>query len=137
VDAYIGDAVLQITKSHTGNFTAGANGTYTLNVTNQGPSTAGAPIIVSDTMVSPESFVSASGSNSTSEWECTFSSPTVTCTLEHALGQWCHHPREWRDRSPPQCGGGHTVEHRERHPGHQHGGGELADLGPPCPKHCE
>ena len=86
VDAYIGDAVLQITKSHTGNFTAGANGTYTLNVTNQGPSTAGAPIIVSDTMVSPESFVSASGSNSTSEWECTFSSPTVTCTLDTPSG---------------------------------------------------
>ncbi len=82
VDAYIGRADLQITKSHTGNFSAGADGTYTLTVINNGPSTAGAPITVSDTMVSPETFVSASGSNSTSEWDCTFTSPTLTCTLD-------------------------------------------------------
>jgi uncharacterized repeat protein (TIGR01451 family)/fimbrial isopeptide formation D2 family protein len=86
VDAYIGDAVLQITKTHSGDFSAGADGTYTLTVTNQGPSTAGAPVIVSDTMVSPESFVSASGSNTTSEWKCTFTSPTVTCTLDTPSG---------------------------------------------------
>ena len=82
VDEYIGDADLQITKSHTGNFSAGADGTYTLTVINNGPSTAGAPITVSDTMVSPETFVSASGSNSTGEWDCTFTSPTLTCTLD-------------------------------------------------------
>jgi fimbrial isopeptide formation D2 family protein/uncharacterized repeat protein (TIGR01451 family) len=82
VDAYIGRADLQITKSHTGNFSAGADGTYTLTVINNGPSTAGAPVTVGDTMVSPETFVSASGSNSTSEWDCTFTSPTLTCTLD-------------------------------------------------------
>jgi hypothetical protein len=38
---------LRLTKSHTGNFTAGANGTFTLSLTNQGTAAngfAGAPI---------------------------------------------------------------------------------------------
>ncbi len=83
-DAYIGDADLQITKTHSGAFSAGADGTYTLTIKNSGPSTAAAPITVSDPMISPESYVSASGSNSTTKWGCSYSSTTltVTCTLE-------------------------------------------------------
>jgi uncharacterized repeat protein (TIGR01451 family)/fimbrial isopeptide formation D2 family protein len=80
-DAYIGRADLQITKSHSGNFSAGADGTYTLTVTNHGPSTAATPITVSDTMVSPEQYVSATGTG----WVCSFTSPTVTCTSSTAL----------------------------------------------------
>jgi fimbrial isopeptide formation D2 family protein/uncharacterized repeat protein (TIGR01451 family) len=79
--AYIGDADLQIVKSHSGDFSAGADGIYTLTVRNNGPSAAGTPITVSDTMVSPEEFVSATGSG----WACTYSSPTVTCTSSTTL----------------------------------------------------
>ncbi|MGD0833546.1 MAG: hypothetical protein ABSA40_03855 [Candidatus Dormibacteria bacterium] len=86
VDAYIGRADLQIVKSHSGDFSAGADGTYTLTVTNNGPSTAGAPITVTDPMVSPESFVSAGGSNALSTWSCGLSGSTVTCTLDALAG---------------------------------------------------
>jgi uncharacterized repeat protein (TIGR01451 family)/fimbrial isopeptide formation D2 family protein len=87
-DAYIGDAVLQITKTHSGNFSAGADGTYSLVVTNHGPSAAGAPVTVSDAIVSPETYVSASGSNASYKWGCSYSSSTltVTCTLETTGG---------------------------------------------------
>jgi fimbrial isopeptide formation D2 family protein/uncharacterized repeat protein (TIGR01451 family) len=80
-DAYIGQADLQITKSHSGNFEAGADGSYTLSVKNNGPSAAGAPITAVDTMVSPETYVSASGTG----WVCSFASPTVTCTMASPL----------------------------------------------------
>ena len=84
VDAYIGDADLQITKTHSGNFSAGADGTYSLVVRNNGPSTAAPAVTVTDPIVSPETYVSASGSNSSYKWGCTYSSGTltVTCTLE-------------------------------------------------------
>jgi uncharacterized repeat protein (TIGR01451 family)/fimbrial isopeptide formation D2 family protein len=83
-DAYVGRADLQITKSHTGNFSAGATGTYSLTVVNSGPSTAAAPITVTDTMVSPEQFQSVSGTG----WVCIESGAplTITCTSSTALG---------------------------------------------------
>jgi uncharacterized repeat protein (TIGR01451 family)/fimbrial isopeptide formation D2 family protein len=81
VDEYIGRADLQVTKSHSGNFSAGADGTYTLTVTNNGPSTAATPITVRDTMVSPEQYVSATGTG----WVCSFTSPIITCTSSTAL----------------------------------------------------
>jgi fimbrial isopeptide formation D2 family protein/uncharacterized repeat protein (TIGR01451 family) len=77
---HIGDADLQITKTHTGNFSAGTTGTYTLTVKNNGPSAASTPITVIDTIVSPETFSSWSGTN----WSCAFSNPTLTCTYSHA-----------------------------------------------------
>ena len=76
VDAYIGDADLQITKTHSGDFSAGADGTYTLSVKNNGPSATGTPITVTDPMVSPEAFVSATGSG----WVCTYSATAVAVT---------------------------------------------------------
>jgi uncharacterized repeat protein (TIGR01451 family) len=73
-------ADLSITKSHTGNFIAGADGTYTLMVANAGPAPSAAPIAVIDTLPAGESYVSASGN----DWRCgdgTGSSlPVVTCT---------------------------------------------------------
>jgi fimbrial isopeptide formation D2 family protein/uncharacterized repeat protein (TIGR01451 family) len=79
--AFIGRADLAITKSHSGNFSAGANGTYTLSVTNNGPSTAASPIVVTDVIPSGESFVSATGTS----WTCPFSAGTVTCTYGSGL----------------------------------------------------
>jgi fimbrial isopeptide formation D2 family protein/uncharacterized repeat protein (TIGR01451 family) len=86
VDEYIGDADLQITKNHSGDFSAGADGTYTLTVKNNGPSTAATPVTVTDPMVSPEEFVSASGGNTTSAWVCGLASSVVTCTLHSVSG---------------------------------------------------
>jgi uncharacterized repeat protein (TIGR01451 family)/fimbrial isopeptide formation D2 family protein len=79
--AFIGRADLQITKSHAGNFAAGANGTYTLSVINNGPSTAASPLVVTDAIPSGESYVSATGTS----WTCLFSSGTVTCTYGSGL----------------------------------------------------
>ncbi len=78
--AFIGRADLQITKSHTGTFAAGANGTYTLSVLNNGPSTAATPV-VTDVIPAGEAYVSATGTN----WTCLFASGTVTCTYGSGL----------------------------------------------------
>ena len=86
VDEYIGDADLEITKSHSGDFSAGADGTYTLTVTNNGPSTAASPVTVTDSMVSPEQFVAASGGNTSSIWVCGLASSTVSCVLHSVSG---------------------------------------------------
>lgn len=71
------DTDLGITKSHTGNFTAGVNNDFTLSVENQGPSNAPAgSVTVTDTLDDDFAFVSASGTG----WNCTESSGTVSCT---------------------------------------------------------
>ncbi len=69
---------LAISKSHSGNFSAGANARYTLTVTNNGPAAVPATylITVTDSLPATENYVSTSGSG----WSCSFSSPTVTCT---------------------------------------------------------
>ncbi len=67
-------ADLAITKSHTGNFTVGVNGTYSLTVTNSGPSASGA-LTVTDPLPAGLGFVSGTGTN----WSCSASGQTVTC----------------------------------------------------------
>ena len=68
---------LSITKSHTGNFTVGQNGEYTLKVKNSptASSTIG-PITVTDTLPPGLNFVSGGGTN----WNCSAIAQTVTCT---------------------------------------------------------
>src|SRR6185437_5677734 len=76
-------ADLKITKTHTGTFTAGTTGAYTLKVTNLGPSAAAGPITVTDTLPAGESYVSVAGTG----FSCSVTSGTaqkVTCT--HAGG---------------------------------------------------
>jgi fimbrial isopeptide formation D2 family protein/uncharacterized repeat protein (TIGR01451 family) len=72
-------ADLTIQKSHTGNFVSGANGTYSITVTNDGPAdsvgTSGSPIVVSDTLPTGESYVSATGTG----WTCSAASQIVSC----------------------------------------------------------
>jgi uncharacterized repeat protein (TIGR01451 family) len=68
---------LSITKTHTGDFTAGRDGTYTIGVHNVGPSDSGTGVVVSDTLPTGEAFVSAEGAG----WICVAADPTVTCTL--------------------------------------------------------
>lgn len=73
---------LTISKSHTGDFIAGDNNTFTINVTNNGPSNApSGSITVADTLDEDFAFVSATGTN----WACTHTNGTVTCTYNAAL----------------------------------------------------
>jgi uncharacterized repeat protein (TIGR01451 family)/fimbrial isopeptide formation D2 family protein len=90
-------AALALAKTHTGDLTPGADGTYTLQVTNAGPSDAAGPVTVTDPLPTGETFVSATGTG----WVCTdqpatagsgsgasgsaASADTVTCTLADGL----------------------------------------------------
>ena len=56
-------ADLTLTKSHTGNFVVGQNGTYTLTVRNLGPGATSGPLSVVDTLPAGLSYVNAVGEN--------------------------------------------------------------------------
>lgn len=76
------EADLAIAKTHSGNFTAGQDGTYTIEVSNLGPSNSVAPITVVDSLPLGSSFVS--GGNAT--WSCTAAGSTITCTSATDIG---------------------------------------------------
>ena len=81
---------LQLSKSHSGNFTHGQHGTYTLIVTNAGAFDSAGPITVTDTLPTGWGYV-ASGSGDV-DWTCPNTdvapspnvTPQVVCT--HAGG---------------------------------------------------
>ena len=67
---------LTIDKSHTGNFTQGVNGTYTLTVSNGGGTATSANVTVTDILPTGLGFVSGTGTG----WNtCTVAAQTVTC----------------------------------------------------------
>jgi uncharacterized repeat protein (TIGR01451 family) len=71
-----------IAKTHTGTFTQGQTGTYTITVTNVGLAPLdGSTVTVTDTLPTGLSASTASGSN----WTCTPGTPTTTCTHTGAL----------------------------------------------------
>src|SRR5207244_3562500 len=71
------NADLLITKSDSPDpVTAGGTLTYTLSVSNAGPSTAAGPITVTDTLPAGVIFQSASGTG----WICSGTNTSVTCT---------------------------------------------------------
>lgn len=76
----VSGADLSVSKHHSTAFTAGAQGSYTLTVTNHGPDASVAsmasPITLSDTLPNAESYVSATGTG----WSCQDNGQTVTCT---------------------------------------------------------
>lgn len=82
-DTYTIEADLALSKTRGADLVAGQNATYTLAVTNNGPSAAGTLTVV-DTLPSALSYVSASGTG----WSCSRSGQTVTCTHAgtHAAG---------------------------------------------------
>ncbi len=68
---------LSIATSHTGNFSVGTNGTYSITVSNQpGSQPTDFPIVVTDTLPTGLTFVSGSGTG----WSCSASGQTVSCT---------------------------------------------------------
>lgn len=72
---------LGITKTHTGDATAGRDLDFTLTVTNHGSSKNPGPITVTDTLPDGMSYVSANGSG----WDCGHSGQNITCTRDAAL----------------------------------------------------
>jgi uncharacterized repeat protein (TIGR01451 family) len=67
---------LTIDKSHTGNFTQGINGTYTLTVSNPGTVATSANVTATDNLPTGLSFVSGTGTG----WNaCTAAAQVVTC----------------------------------------------------------
>ena len=65
-----------VAKSHTGSFTEGTNGTYTIAVSNQGLTASTGTITVTDTLPTGLTFVSATGTGFT----CSNAGQVVTCT---------------------------------------------------------
>jgi uncharacterized repeat protein (TIGR01451 family) len=76
-------ADLALAKAAVGAFTAGGTGTYTLTVSNQGPSASLVPTTVTDTLPEGMSFVSAEGSG----WQCSAAGRVVTCTSNTVLAR--------------------------------------------------
>jgi len=72
-------ADLQIIKTHSGNFLSGVGGTYSLNVSNNGPDGAAEPVTVTDTLPVGETFTSTAPSGS--GWSCATLVTTLTCTF--------------------------------------------------------
>lgn len=67
---------LSINKSHSGNFTVGTNGVYTITVRNAGSAASSETITVADNLPTGLSFVTGAGTG----WTCAASGQTVTCT---------------------------------------------------------
>lgn len=76
---------LTITKSHTGNFTQGQSGTYTIGVTNSGSATTSGLVTVTDTLPPAFTVATIGGSG----WSCP--SPP-TCTRSDALAAGGSYP---------------------------------------------
>jgi uncharacterized repeat protein (TIGR01451 family) len=74
-------ADLTIAKTHSGDFTVGANDSFTITVTNNGPSAAAGPITVTDTLPAGLTFVSGTGTG----WICGAVGQDVTCTNATAV----------------------------------------------------
>jgi uncharacterized repeat protein (TIGR01451 family) len=74
-------ADLQVVKSLTSPLVAGHSATYSLAVTDNGPSDAAGPVSLTDTLPAGETYVGATGT----DWSCSASSGTVTCTHATAI----------------------------------------------------
>ncbi len=82
-------ADLTISKSHTGNFTRGSTGTYTLTVTNSGTGVTAGVVTVTDTLPAGLTFVSNGGTG----WgACSAVGQVVTCTRNTVLGAGASYP---------------------------------------------
>lgn len=81
---------LTITKSHTGNFTRGSTGSYTLTVNNISTygATTGATVTVTDSLPAGLTPTAASGTG----WSCSIASQTVTCTRTSVLTAGASYP---------------------------------------------
>jgi uncharacterized repeat protein (TIGR01451 family) len=82
---FVGIPVLNITKTHSGNFTKGQpNATYTVTVSNSGAGTTSGTVTVTDTLPSGLVFASMTGPG----WNCS----STTCTRSDALAPGASYP---------------------------------------------
>ena len=82
-------ADLTIAKTHTGNFTRGSTGTYSIAVTNSGSAaTDGTTVTVSDTVPAGLTPTGASGTG----WTCNIAAQVVTCTRTSVLAGSASYP---------------------------------------------
>jgi uncharacterized repeat protein (TIGR01451 family) len=77
---------IRVTSGHTGNFTRGQQGTYTINVQNVGTLASSGQITVTDSLPAGMTFVSASPANG---WTCSTTAPSSptqpSCTRSESL----------------------------------------------------
>ncbi len=78
---------LAIDKSHVGDFAVdsdddGISNLWTIAVTNLGPATAQAPVVISDTLPAGITYVSSVGS----AWDCSITGQDISCTLVDGVG---------------------------------------------------
>jgi uncharacterized repeat protein (TIGR01451 family) len=99
------DPDLAITKTHSGNFTHGQNGTYTINVSNAGGQPFSGQVTVKDTLPGVMTPVSAGGTG----WSCNWTSTTVTCTRSGALATGASYPSISVNVHVSQFGAGRWV----------------------------
>jgi uncharacterized repeat protein (TIGR01451 family) len=81
-------ADLSITKSHTGSFTQGQPGTYTLAVSNSGAAPTSGSVTVKDTLPTGLVPTLASGMG----WTCTIAGQSISCTRNDALAAGQSYP---------------------------------------------
>jgi uncharacterized repeat protein (TIGR01451 family) len=79
---------LTVTKTHSGNFSQGRTGTYTITVRNSGMLATSGTVTVSDTLPAGITPTAASGAN----WSCGISGQTVTCTRSTSLAINTNYP---------------------------------------------
>jgi uncharacterized repeat protein (TIGR01451 family) len=84
----IGAPDLAIAKSHTGSFTPGQSGTYSLTVTNVGTDPTTGLVTVTDTVPAGLTATAASGAR----WSCSIAAQTVTCTRSDVLAASASYP---------------------------------------------
>ena len=79
---------LTLSKTHTGTFTQGGSGSYTLTVRNAGTAATSGQVTVTDAVPTGLTPSTASGSG----WGCTVSSQTVSCSRSDALAANSSYP---------------------------------------------
>jgi uncharacterized repeat protein (TIGR01451 family) len=85
------NADLTITKTHSGNFTPGQTGIYTITVTNSGSgSTNGSLVTVTD--VVPAGLTPTAPNGPHNGWECSINGQTLTCTRSDMVAGGSSYP---------------------------------------------
>jgi uncharacterized repeat protein (TIGR01451 family) len=72
---------LTISKSHTGNFTQGQSGSYTITVTNSGSGPTTSTVTATDTLPTGLTYSTATGTG----WSCSAAGQVVTCTSTNVV----------------------------------------------------
>lgn len=83
---------LRITKSHSGNFTVGVNGSYTLTASNAGTAATSGTITVTDSL---PAGLTVAAIPAPAGWNCSTTvvgTSTMTCTSSTAIGAGANHP---------------------------------------------